>query len=254
MAVFRLIQTPLAWQDPEANRKALADKVAGHAGSLNILPEMFTTGFSMASATHAEPAEGPTAAWLRSLAQDRGVSICGSVMVEDNGYYNRFMLAQHAGGFQHYDKRHLFRMAGEHEHYSPGNERLIFQHQEMRVLAQICYDLRFPVYCRNRNDYDVLLFVANWPEARREHWLALLKARAIENLCYVVGVNRIGKDGNDVSYSGDSCVIDYRGETLLDLGRSDTCKDIELDLLSLREYRQTFPAWQDADDFVLKDT
>lgn len=254
MAGFRLIQTNLSWEDPAANRAHLADKLAGTPGHLNILPEMFTTGFSMASATLAEPADGPTLDWLNANAETQHMPVCGSVMVREAKHcYNRFFHVTPSGDVQRYDKRHLFRMADEHQHYSPGQHRLVFQQQDMRVMAQVCYDLRFPVYSRNRNDYDVLLYVANWPAARREHWLTLLKARAIENLCYVIGVNRIGDDGNQVAYSGDSVVFDFRGEPLLELGGADAAAEIELEMAPLTQYRRDFPAWQDADDFALSE-
>jgi predicted amidohydrolase len=198
--------------------------------------------------------DGATIGWMKKIARDSGITLCGSVIIEDAGnFYNRFLWVTSDGNVQTYDKRHLFRMADEHDHYSPGNALPFFNIGELTLAPQVCYDLRFPVWSRNTTDnpYDVLLYVANWPAARREQWLSLLKARAIENLCYVVAVNRIGRDGNDVTYAGDSCVIDFRGETLLNLADQDTIASIELDRQSLDDYRRQFPAYLDADRFSI---
>lgn len=245
---LHLIQTSLHWENPEANRRHLESRMAGLTEGVVILPEMFSTGFSMASERLAEPMDGPTANWMKETAKRQALTLCGSLIIKDRGqYYNRFLWVTPTGDMACYDKRHLFRMAGEHEHYAGGTDNIIVRHGELRIRPQVCYDLRFPGWSRSRNDYDVLLYVANWPEARREHWLALLRARAIENLCYVVGVNRIGIDGNGVPYSGDSLVFGPEGETLLNLGSEDTAQSINLELHSLISYRRKFPAHLDAD-------
>jgi predicted amidohydrolase len=212
---------------------------------------MFTTGFSMSSQQFAEPMTGETIPWMKSKALEGNYAICGSVMMEENGkYYNRFILAESDTGLCSYDKKHLFRMSTENENYQAGDQKVCFTINGFRICPQICYDLRFPVWSRNTDNYDVLIYVANWPEARRHHWISLLKARAIENQCYVVGVNRVGADKN-VSYAGDSMVFDFNGNTLLDLGDEARIGEITLNLADLVEYRHMFPAWKDADAFEL---
>ncbi|MFN3235925.1 MAG: amidohydrolase [Pseudomonadales bacterium] len=249
-----LLQTIQYWHDPEQNRQhfsGLLDKVAPDA-DLVVMPEMFSTGFTMASRQLAEPMDGPTMQWLQQQAETRNVHICCSLIItENNHYFNRFVLVTPGKSVQWYDKRHLFRMADEHNHFSPGEQRQIFTINDVRICPQVCYDLRFPVFSRNQNDYDLLLFVANWPAARRNHWRALLTARAIENQCYVVGVNRIGGDGNDVSYSGDSGVIDFNGDWQADMQADAGIQNAVIDLTPLQQYREKFPAWRDSDDFTL---
>ena len=214
---------------------------------------MFTTGFSMAPEQIAEPADGPTLRWLRDIAQQHQIAICGSVAVQENGnYYNRFYWVSPEGK-SHYDKHHLFRMAGEHKHYAAGMERKIVEYQGFRICLQVCYDLRFPVYCRNRNDYDLLIFVANWPEARRHAWSSLLTARAIENQSYVIGVNRVGEDGNGINYSGDSVILDYLGQPVANAtANTPAILSAEISLPDLQAFREKFPAHLDADGFELK--
>ncbi|MFT7245932.1 MAG: omega-amidase [Candidatus Azotimanducaceae bacterium] len=248
-----LVQTELHWQDPTANRQHFQPKLQELAkADLIVLPEMFSTGFSMASSTYAESMSDETVNWLQSQAQDLDTAICGSVMIrENNHFYNRFLMCAPNQTPIIYDKHHLFRMAEEQNHFSPGNSRVVFELKGIRICPQICYDLRFPVFSRNQDDYDLLLFVANWPAKRQHHWRALLTARAIENQAYVVGVNRIGSDGNKVEYSGDSGFIHPDGNWIADLTHKDTQHMVELELEDLREYRKAFPAWQDADDFSL---
>lgn len=254
-----LIQTELHWQDPAANRKHFQLKLQALAkADLIVLPEMFSSGFSMASATHAEAMSGKTVNWLQSQSEELDSAICGSVMIRENDhFYNRFLMITPKQEPIIYDKRHLFRMAEEQKHFSPGNTRVVFELQGIRICPQICYDLRFPVFSRNQNDYDLLLFVANWPARRRQHWRTLLTARAIENQAYVVGVNRVGSDGNidsdgkNVEYCGDSGFIHPDGTWIADLSDKDSQHVVELDLADLRQYREAFPAWQDADDFTL---
>ncbi len=248
-----LVQTDLAWESPEENLDHFNELIdAGINADLLILPEMFSTGFSMASAELAEKMDGPTVSWMQDKAKSLNSTLCGSLIIEEDGsYFNRFIWMQADGVLQHYDKRHLFRMSTENENYSSGNTKLVVELNGFRVCPQVCYDLRFPVWSRNDSDFDLLLYVANWPSARRDHWNALLQARAIENLCYVVAVNRIGVDGNNVDYSGDSVVIDYNGVTRLQMNSDDGISTFRLDRHSLVEYRDKFPAYLDADKYNL---
>lgn len=246
-----LVQAAPVWHDPGANRalfEGLLDSVETPV-DLVVLPEMFSTGFTMCSATMAETMDGETVGWLRRQAAQRGVSIAGSVVIEDGGRFNRLVWMPPDGRETVYDKRHLFRMAGEHEHYAPGAERVAVGMGSWRIRLCVCYDLRFPVWLRSRNDYDVLLCVANWPAARQSAWQALLRARAIENQCYAVGVNRVGVDGNGVAYRGGSAVYDGEGAALAEARDKPGVVSVALDLDALRAYRERFPAWRDADAF-----
>ena len=249
-----LVQTELQWQDPAGNRHRLAAHFRGLLGhtDLVVLPEMFSTGFSMDAAALAEDMDGPTVGWMREEAAALGCVVTGSLIVREAGHCrNRLIWARPDGTVEHYDKRHLFRVAGEQDHYAAGTRRLVVDLKGWRVCPMICYDLRFPVWSRNRDDYDLLLYVANWPQRRAHAWSALLRARAIENLSYVVGVNRIGKDGNGASYSGDSVALDYLGQPLSSEGGGDRVETAVLDLESLQSYRASFPAHLDADRFEL---
>lgn len=248
------VQADLAWQDPAANRRrfdALLDKLAGQT-DLVVLPEMFTTGFSMQAAELAEPTDGPSTAWLAATAERLDAAVCGSVIIKDgDDYFNRFLYATPDGELVHYDKRHLFRLAGEDEHYSAGNERLVVTCRGFRVCPQVCYDLRFPVWSRNRGDYDLLIYVANWPAPRHFAWQTLLRARAIENLSYLVGVNRAGRDGNGHDYLGGSAIVDYLGADLADLGNAEAVATVSLDRDELERFRSRFAFHEDADAFSL---
>jgi predicted amidohydrolase len=251
-----LAQTPLAWHDAVANRAAFDALLAPLAGQVDlvVLPEMFTTGFTMEPAAVAELPGGETQAWMQRQARLLDAAITGSHVCRDGEHhYNRLLWATPDGGLRHYDKRHLFRMAGEHQRYAAGREALVVPWRGMRCALQVCYDLRFPVWSRRRPefDYDVLVYVANWPAPRREAWRALLVARAIENQCYVVGVNRVGKDGTGLDYSGDSLVVDPRGRLLADAGATDGIVTAQLDRPALHEFRDRFPAHLDADRFTL---
>jgi omega-amidase len=250
-----LIQTALVWQDPAANRahfETLLEQARG--ADLIVLPEMFSTGFSMDSAALAEPENGPTSLWLSERAKRIDAVVTGSLIIQaaDGSYRNRLLWARPDGSVAHYDKRHLFRMAGEHKHYAAGGEQTVLELNGWRVRPLICYDLRFPLWSRDPHTTDLLLYIANWPAARRQHWNRLLPARAIENLCYVAAVNRIGGDGKGHPYSGDSQVLDFQGEMLLAVGDSDGVFRTTLSASELAAYRERFPAYLDADDFDLK--
>ena len=251
-----LVQAPLAWQAPALNRRyfeAAFDRLDGHA-DLIVLPEMFTTGFTMAPEANAEDMDGESVTWMRSIAQSSGATLCGSLVVTDGGdYYNRLIWMPPDGAVGWYDKRHLFRMAGEDRHYSAGRQRRTFHVGAWRICPLVCYDLRFPVWSRGADEFDLQIFVANWPAARRTAWRALLPARAVENQCYVAGVNRIGVDGNGVRYAGDSLAADPLGNLLADLGDREDTVTVRLDGAALARYREKFPAWQDADRFQLLD-
>ena len=245
-----LVQTELAWQAPATNRRALAAHLRGLAGhtDLIVLPEMFSTGFSMDAEGLAETMDGPTVGWMREEAAATGCVVTGSLIVRDGERCrNRLVWARPDGTLEHYDKRHLFRMADEQRHYGAGSRRLVVDLKGWRICPMVCYDLRFPVWSRSRGDYDVLLYVANWPQRRAHAWSTLLRARAIENLAYVVGVNRIGRDGNGATYAGDSVALDFLGQPLTSEGGGDRVETAVLDLESLRKYREAFPAHLDAD-------
>ncbi len=246
-----LVQTATVWHDPAANRDLftrLFDRVDA-AVDLIVLPEMFSTGFTMRPREVAETMAGDTVAWLREEAARRGVTVVGSIVVADGAYYNRLVWMPPDGRESVYDKRHLFRMAGEHEHYAAGNARTVATIGPWRVRVCVCYDLRFPVWLRCRNDYDILLCVANWPAARHSAWTTLLRARAVENQCYAIGVNRVGADGNGVEYRGGSTVCDWNGQAIVAETDTSGVFTASLDLDALGIYRQDFPAWRDADDF-----
>jgi predicted amidohydrolase len=252
-----LVQQPLAWHDAAANRAHFDALLAPLVGNTDVivLPEMFTTGFSMDVEKVAEEAGGPTSDWLQQKALDLRAAVTGSVMTKDRGhFYNRMFWAEPGAPLRHYDKRHLFRMAHEHQSFTPGDAPLALTWRGFRICLQVCYDLRFPVFSRRRPEleYDVLIYAANWPAARRQAWQALLKARAIENLSFVVGVNRVGTDGKDLSYAGDSVVHDFLGEPLAQLGPEPAVITVELDLAALRAFRERFPAHLDADRFTLE--
>ncbi|HTU68184.1 MAG TPA: amidohydrolase [Steroidobacteraceae bacterium] len=252
-----LVQQPLAWHDAAANRAHFDAVLAPLRGTtdLAVLPEMFTTGFTMQPGEFAEEADGDTRAWLLEQARRLDAAVGGSVAVVDRGrHYNRFMLATPAGELHTYDKRHLFRMGGEHRHYSAGGHALIIEFRGVRLCPLVCYDLRFPVWSRRRAglDYDVVIYAANWPAARRYAWQQLLRARAIENQAYCVGVNRVGDDGKGVAHLGDSVVLDFLGQPLLELG-SDACvATVPIDADAVRDWRDRFPAHLDADAFSLE--
>jgi len=254
------IQTQLHWEDREKNLShfdALLGSIKEET-QLILLPEMFTTGFSMDPKKIAEPANGITLKWLQQKAKEKNAVICGSVAVKDReNYFNRLFWVQPNGAFHTYNKRHLFSMGHENEHFKAGAKKLIAQLGEWNVCPLICYDLRFPVWSRNKFkskegawDYDLLIYVANWPEARVYPWKQLLIARAIENQCYVIGVNRIGKDGNGICHAGESLVIDPKGTVISKPNTNqEWIETISLDRLLLDEFRTAFPVGKDGDEF-----
>lgn len=249
-----LIQSDLHWNDPVANRERIGRTLAAHAESfdLAVLPETFTTGFLGDEGAEDEGMEGPTVAWMRDSARAHGGLVAGSLVIAEDGHrYNRFLVVGADGVLAQYDKRHLFSYGGEDDHYTAGGERVVFRLGDWRINLQLCYDLRFPVWCRNRDDYDLVLLVANWPARRIHHWSALLEARAIENQAYVVGVNRVGRDGKGLEYPGGSAVHGPMGETLLRLGDEETARRVDLSLSAVREARKRFPFQSDADSFDL---
>lgn len=259
-----IIQTYLHWENPEKNRDHFDSLISSlkEKTDLIVLPEMFTTGFTMAPKKTAEPSKGPTLNWMKLKAGEKNAVITGSVAVEENGkFYNRLFWTEPNGDTDTYDKRHLFRVAHEEEHYSMGSKKIIKTIRGWKICPLICYDLRFPVWSRNKSvktngyytpSYDILIYVANWPEVRNYPWKQLLIARAIENQCYVVGVNRIGADGNNIPHSGDSMVINPRGEVISKTKAGvESIETIELDKSYLEEFRKIFPVGLDADDFTL---
>jgi len=255
------VQTELYWQDEQTNLSMLETKLAPLAKEtdLIVLPEMFNSGYSMSPEEIAQPLEGAALKWMKAQANALSCAICGSIaIVEDGIYFNRFMFVHPDGALDSYDKRHCFRMSGEHEVYHAGNRKVVIEYKGWRILAQVCYDLRFPVFARNRfikeknqHEYDLMINVANWPEPRRNPWRILVQARAVENLAYVVAVNRVGQDENGNQYSGDSLVVDYRGDLVVDHQRQSSIHTNSLNLQNLMRFREKFPVWLDADDFTL---
>jgi predicted amidohydrolase len=268
---FTLIQTSLHWEDKAANLQMLEEKINSitEKTQVVVLPEMFSTGFSMKPELLAETMDGETISWMKRLAAAKKVILTGSVIIQENGsYYNRFVWMQPNGEFGYYNKRHLFAFAQEDKHYSPGTERFIASANGLKVLLMVCYDLRFPVWARQispltpqqkREDvdtkdvfeYDILIYVANWPERRSTAWKTLLQARAIENQCYVIGVNRVGDDGNAIYHSGDSMVVSPLGEVLYHKADDEDIFTITLKKEDLDDVRRKFQFWRDADDFQI---
>lgn len=255
-----IVQGATRWHDPAANRAyygALIERI-GQPVDLIVLPETFTSGFTNQTLGNAETFDGATRHWMAQMAAATGAAVTGSVVIADGGaYFNRMIWIAPDGRLEFYDKRHLFRYAGEHERYSGGHQRVVCTVKGFRVLLQVCYDLRFPVYARNRFtqaagfDYDLALYVANWPSPRHFAWQTLLRARAIENLAYVVGVNRVGVDGNEHRYLGGSVVIDPLGAAQVELGAIEGVAVSTLSAAALGEHRARFPFQLDADGFVL---
>jgi omega-amidase len=258
------IQTSLFWEDKAANLQMLGEKIEGvSGGGIVVLPEMFSTGFSMRPKVLAETMEGPTIQWMRDRAAKQKIILTGSLMIAEEGnYYNRLIWMLPNGQYGHYDKRHLFAYAGEHEHYTAGQKRVIARVKGWRILLLTCYDLRFPVWSRQQikadengllqPEYDAILYVANWPERRSHAWKTLLVARAIENQCFVVGVNRVGNDGNEIYHSGDSMVVDPLGEILYYRAHDEEVATHLLQKSLLETVREKLPFWKDGDSFFIQ--
>ncbi|PCI98026.1 MAG: nitrilase family protein [Flavobacteriales bacterium] len=280
------IQSELHWENVDENLRMFSEKIAAISETTDVivLPEMFNTGFSMLSKKLAETMDGKTVAWMKDIAQKTNAVIVGSLIVEDvplmggvrDAFYNRLIWAQPDGVIYTYDKRHLFRMANEHEHFKAGNKRLIIEYKGWKICPLVCYDLRFPVWSRNTellvdsdelagstkpttnnqqqtsNAYDLLIYIANWPGARKAPWSKLLEARAIENQCYVVGVNRVGEDGKGFAYTGNSAIINSKGEPISNIPENENCTEtVSLSLDDLNSFRKAFPVGMDADGFTL---
>lgn len=283
-----IIQSELHWENAAKNLAMFTDKIASITETTDVivLPEMFTTGFTMNAKPLAETMNGNTVAWMKEQAKIKNAAVVGSLVItENNLYFNRLIWAQPDGKISFYNKRHLFRMANEHETYSAGNSRIIVEYKGWKICPLICYDLRFPVWSRNKEfkvdslkfkvdhsqeclssptthhpslithhspAFDLLIYVANWPEARKEPWCKLLEARAIENQVYVVGVNRVGKDGKDIPYSGNSAVIDPKGNVISNITEHQNCiQTIELNRQELDVFREKFPVGLDGDEFEI---
>lgn len=248
-----LVQSDLVWQNPKENLENFQEKLLKlvNCTDLIVLPEMFTTGFSM-DTSMAQYSSEMGIDWLKSMAQTTNAQIMGSMMVkEDDKYFNRLVIASTTGELKYYDKRHLFSYGHEDKHYTQGEKRLEVEINGWKICPLICYDLRFPVWARNNVEYDLLLYIANWPNARMFAWNSLLPARAIENQSYVVGVNRIGSDGNKLKYSGGSAVYDYQGQKCLDLEDKAAVETIILEKEDLVNFRTKFPFLRDMDKFLL---
>ena len=251
-----IVQTDIAWENKQENLRMLREKLHALRGTTEIvvLPEMFSTGFTMKSRELAEPVSGITVRILKELAADFQLALCGSfICSERSNFYNRAFFITPEGEEFYYDKRHLFRMGNEAEYFSSGNNKLIISYRGWNICLLVCYDLRFPVWSRNvNNEYDLLIYVASWPQARRLAWDTLLCARALENMCYVCGVNRIGVDGNKLIYNGGSVVFSAKGEVLASVPDGEEgIETVSLSLISLQQLRDKFPVWKDADAFRL---
>lgn len=249
-----LVQAHLHWEDAEANLAAFEARLAPLAGhtDLVVLPEMFTTGFTMNARACAEPMDGRTLAWMRAQAKRLDAAVTGSFIVQEEGRcYNRLAWVTPDGACQHYDKRHLFRLAGEDKHYAPGTAQLIVHWRGWRIMPLVCYDLRFPAWSRNTMGYDLLLYVANFPAKRRHAWQHLLIARAIENQAYTIGVNRVGEDAHGIAYTGDSMLLDFNGQTRCHLAEQEACVTLSLDHTAQQAFRQQFDFLADQDAFSL---
>lgn len=250
------IQSDLIWENPVANLAAFEAYITATNTLVDVwvLPEMFTTGFTMAPEEKSESMDGTTVQWMKRQAQKGNFAICGSLIIAENkGYYNRFIFVRPDGTYDFYDKRHLFTLAGEHQVYQPGRDKKIITYKGVKFCLQVCYDLRFPVFARNVEDYDVLLYVANWPKTRILAWDVLLKARAIENMCVVVGVNRVGTDANGHEYIGHSQVVDALGNYILTPSETSGVFVADVDITAIHKHRNTLKFLEDRDCFLLKD-
>jgi predicted amidohydrolase len=250
-----LVQFDIKWEDAASNRTYLSAilKDLPESVDLIILPEAFSTGFSMNAQKVAESMSGETVRWMKTIAVQKNAVICGGLFIRENGkVYNRFVWVDPEGKEFVYDKRHLFSMEGESVNYTSGNKTLLIEYKGWKIFPQICYDLRFPVWGRNTSEYDLMINIANWPASRRKVWKTLLKARAIENQCYVAAVNRVGVDGNSIDYCGDSMMIDYKGLLMIIRKQSEGIQVLSLDKDNLALFRNKFNTLKDADRFSIE--
>lgn len=248
-----LIQLDITWQDVQANIDQVSASLANASDTdIIVLPEMWTTGFSMEPKHIATMMDGEEVKQMQTWATTYSAIIIGSIIIKDSDQYkNRMLVVGKEGIITYYDKRHLFTLAGEHEVYTPGEDRVIFSYKGWKICLNVCYDLRFPVWSRNDSQYDALLYVANWPSSRHQAWRILLQARAIENQCYVIGCNRIGKDDNGLEYHGGSTIIDYTGNHIIELDKDQTIGDTDIDKISLKKFRKKLNFLSDRDDFMI---
>lgn len=249
-----LVQAPLVWENPILNQLYFKKVIQEFTlkTDLFILPEMFTSGFTMLPERIADTMEGETLQWIKALAREKETAITGSIVIfENNNFYNRMVFVDPNGETFYYDKRHLFTLAGEDKKYTPGEEKKIVLYKGWKICLQVCYDLRFPVFSRNLEDYDLLLYVANWPQVRINAWDILLRARAVENLCYVIGVNRIGIDGKNIRYVGHSQAVDELGHYLLEPQTEEGIFTVTLDYQKMRDTRYQLDFLSDKDSFKL---
>ncbi|MFC2115726.1 amidohydrolase [Bacteroidota bacterium] len=256
MINIALIQPDIIWEDVDANLDSYTGILKGMDSKVDviIMPELFTTGFTMRSRDLAEPMEGKTMAWMSAMSDLLQCDLVGSIIIEEQDkFFNRLVWMQQDNSYHYYDKHHLFRMSGENEYYAQGKAPVNIQTHGVRFRPLVCYDLRFPVWSRNRQDYDVLLYIANWPAVRGDVWRTLLKARAIENQAYTIGVNRVGKDGMGIEYIGDTMAFDAKGNEIIHLESGKPgMQTISLSLEDLIAFRNKFPVWKDADPFALE--
>lgn len=249
-----LVQAELLWENPAQNRNYFEEKINSVTETIDliVLPEMFTSGFTMNPKAVAESMQGETLLWLQALAKAKNSAITGSLVIEENGnFYNRLVFVFPSGEIKTYDKKHLFTLAGEDKKYTSGTQKMLFEYQGFKICPLICYDLRFPVFARNTEDYDLLIYIANWPKPRINAWDTLLKARAIENMCYTVGANRIGEDPNHHHYPGHSQVIDFLGNYLIEPQENEGVFVTTLNKKTLVETRQKFSFLNDRDGFTM---
>ncbi|GGZ85165.1 amidohydrolase [Algibacter mikhailovii] len=250
-----LIQADLVWENPKQNRLNFTKKIEGldEGVDLIILPEMFSSGFTMNASAVSETMSGPTVLWMQAMALKRDTAIMGSIVItEDNQFYNRLLFVEPSGKISYYDKRHTFTLVGEDKIYTAGNKKIILNYKGWKICPLICYDLRFPVWARNTEDYDVLIYVANWPKPRVSAWDALLKARAIENMCYCIGVNRVGLDGVQSEYSGHSAVYDVLGNEITAITPfEEQVESVTLEKRHIEAYRNKLKFLNDRDSFIV---
>jgi len=249
------IQSELIWENPKANLEALSLRIQALSNEVDIviLPEMFTTGFTMEPNKVAESMSGATVTWMQEMASAKQAVICGSVIIEEqNKFYNRLLWISPDGNVDYYDKKHLFTLAGEHKAFEGGTEKKIFEYKGWKICAMVCYDLRFPAWARNVEDYGLLIYVANWPNTRSHHWKTLLQARAIENQCYTIGVNRVGTDANGLVYSGDSAIVDYSGQVLSQASEQPATLQAQLSKTALATFRSKLDFLADRDEIIVR--